>query len=73
MRTVDVRKERLESLQSRAIKKAISENKEYGLSYRIVEDGELIEVDVDGNKRVLRKAKYGKVVRVTQKVYRLKR
>lgn len=52
----------LSSAQQRASKKAIQLNRALGLKYKIVRNGNLIEVYPDGTEKILRKAVFGTVV-----------
>lgn len=72
MKTVDINKEGLNYLQLKAVENAVRENNALGLSYRIVEGGELVEVFANGKKRKLGKPKYG-IVKVICKEFRLKK
>lgn len=51
----------LSSAQQRASKKAIQLNRALGLKYKIVRNGNLIEVYPDGTEKILRKAVFGTV------------
>ncbi|MBS1590451.1 MAG: hypothetical protein JST52_12650 [Bacteroidetes bacterium] len=70
MATKDITKKDLEQLQEKAVRKAIRENKALGLSYKIVEKGQLVEVSADGKRKVIGAAKYGTVT-VKQKKIKL--
>jgi predicted nuclease of restriction endonuclease-like RecB superfamily len=71
MATKDITKKDLEQLQENAVKRAIRENKALGLSYKIVKNGQLMEVSADGERKVIGTAKYGTVI-VKQKKIKLK-
>lgn len=60
----------LSSAQQKASKKAIQLNKALGLSYKIVRNGNLIEVYPDGTEKLLRKAVFGTVT-VNKNKFRL--
>ncbi len=72
MKTTEVDKKSLEELQRKAVDKAVRENKALKLSYVIVENGSLIQVSADGQRTVLRDAKFG-TVKVQQKTIKLKK
>ena len=71
MATKDITTKDLVQLQEKAVKRAIRENKALGLSYKIVEKGQLVEVSADGKRKVIGVAKYGTVT-VKQKKIKLK-
>ena len=72
MKTVDVKKEGLDYLQQKAVENAIRENKALDLTYIIVENGELFQVEADGTKTKKGKPKYGTVI-VKKRIFKLKK
>jgi len=72
MKTIDEEKEGLDYLQQKAVKNAIRENKALKLSYRTIENGQLVQVTPDGHKMIVGNAKYG-TVKVKQKSIKLKK
>ena len=60
----------LSSAQQKASKKAIQLDKALGLTYKIVRNGNLIEVYPDGTEKLLRKAVFG-IVTVNKNKFKL--
>lgn len=61
MTVFDVNIEELDQLQKQAALNAIRLNKALGLSYQKIENDSIIEISVDGSKKVIGKPVFGKV------------
>ncbi|KUF42887.1 hypothetical protein HX017_16150 [Myroides marinus] len=58
MKVVDIKIKELNSIQREAFSNAVKENQELNLSYRVVEDDNLVEIGVDGKRTVLRQSRF---------------
>lgn len=58
MKVVDIKIKELNSIQREAFSNAVKENEELRLSYRVVEDNKLIEVDADGKRTILGQSRF---------------
>lgn len=61
MKVVDLNFDGLNFIHKEAVAKAVRENRDLNLSYTIVEENMLIEVDGAGNRKVLRESKFATV------------
>lgn len=72
MKVVDIKIKELNSIQREAFSNAVKENQELNLSYRVVEDDNLVEIGVDGKRTVLRKSRFKTVkLNIVNRTFRL--
>lgn len=58
MKVVDLKVKGLNIIMQRASNNAVKENIALNLSYQVVEDNNLVQINTDGSRKILRRSKF---------------